>query len=217
MAEFIGKDLTCIRGERVVFAKLNFTIEAGEVLYLQGPNGSGKSTLLRLMAGLLRPVSGALLWKGENIHEDSETFRGRLHYVGHQDAIKTALTVEENVTFWAEMSGAALEKRTIAEALEIFSLSHLAALPARFLSAGQRKRLNLARICASSAPLWLLDEPSNSLDTASVSALRHAITAHQNKGGMVAVATHEELVSDSNILDISEFTRPTTDFKEFAA
>ena len=206
MAEFTGQDLTCIRGERVVFSKLAFSIDEGEVLYLQGPNGSGKSTLLRLMAGLLRPVSGELLWGGENTRDDPEIFRGRLHYVGHQDAVKTALTVEENLTFWAGMSGAEPEKRLVRDALKTFSLTHLAALPARFLSAGQRKRLNLARICASAAPLWLLDEPANSLDTDSVVALRHAIAAHQDKGGMVAVATHEELVSDSNILDISEFT-----------
>jgi heme exporter protein A len=206
MADFSGNDLTCIRGERVVFAKLAFSIGEGEVLYLRGPNGSGKSTLLRLMAGLLRPVSGELRWNGESTKEDAETFRGLLHYVGHQDAIKTALTVEENVTFWAEMSGVDPEKRNVGEALEIFSLSHLASLPARFLSAGQRKRLNLARLCASPAPLWLLDEPANSLDKASVGALRSAITAHQEKGGLVAVATHEELSPDTNILDISEFT-----------
>ena len=206
MTDFSGKDLTCIRGERVVFAKLNFSIDEGDVLYLQGPNGSGKSTLLRLMAGLMRPIGGALLWNGENIQEDAETFRGLLHYVGHQDAVKTALTVEENLSFWAEMSCAEPEKRTVKEALKTFSLDHLASLSARFLSAGQRKRLNLARICATSAPLWLLDEPSNSLDLDSLSALRGAISAHQEKGGMVAVATHEELVSDSNILDISEFT-----------
>ncbi|MDP7601206.1 MAG: heme ABC exporter ATP-binding protein CcmA [Rhodospirillales bacterium] len=206
MAEFTGNDLTCIRGERVVFAKLAFAIGEGEVLYLRGPNGSGKSTLLRLMAGLLRPVGGQILWNGESTLEDAKTFRGLLHYVGHQDAIKTALTVEENLTFWAEMSGVDPAKRSVGEALENFSLSHLASLPARFLSAGQRKRLNLARICASPAPLWLLDEPANSLDKASVDALRSAITAHQEKGGLVAVATHEELSPESDVLDISEFT-----------
>ena len=206
MAEFTGNNLTCIRGERVVFAKLTFAIGEGEVLYLRGPNGSGKSTLLRLMAGLLRPVGGQILWNGESTLEDAKTFRGLLHYVGHQDAIKTALTVEENLTFWAEMSGVGPAKRSVGEALENFSLSHLASLPARFLSAGQRKRLNLARICASPAPLWLLDEPANSLDKASVGVLRSAITAHQEKGGLVAVATHEELSPESNVLNISEFT-----------
>ncbi|MFP6710251.1 MAG: heme ABC exporter ATP-binding protein CcmA [Rhodospirillales bacterium] len=213
MAEFIGQELTCIRGERVVFSDLSFAIGEGEVLYLRGPNGSGKSTLLRLMAGLLRPTNGTILWNGENARDDAETFRGLLHYVGHQDAIKTALTVEENLTFWAEMSGVDPEKRAVGEALEEFSLGHLSTLPARFLSAGQRKRLNLARICASPAPLWLLDEPSNSLDTESLGALRSAISAHQEKGGLVAVATHEELGSDTNVLDISEFTKK----KEVAA
>ena len=193
----------------MVFTKLNFSIDEGEVLYLQGPNGSGKSTLLRLMAGLLHPVSGTLNWNGESIREEAESFRGLLHYIGHQDAIKTALTVEENLSFWAEMSGVAPESRTVREALKKFSLSHLASLPARFLSAGQRKRLNLARLCASSAPLWLLDEPSNSLDTESVGALRSVLEGHQDKGGMVAVATHEELVSDTNILDLSDFTKNT--------
>ncbi len=209
MTKFVGEDLTCIRGERVVFSALNFSIDEGEVLYLQGPNGSGKSTLLRLMAGLLRPISGSLLWNGESIRDDAEHFRGLLHYIGHQDAVKTALTVEENLSFWAEMSGVDPENRSIKDALKTFSLSHLASLPARFLSAGQRKRLNLARLCASSAPLWLLDEPSNSLDTDSVAALRGVIEAHQDKGGMVAVATHEELVSDTNILDFDDFTKNT--------
>ena len=118
MAEFIGQELTCIRGERVVFSDLSFAIGEGEVLYLRGPNGSGKSTLLRLMAGLLRPTNGTILWNGENARDDAETFRGLLHYVGHQDAIKTALTVEENLTFWAEMSGVDPEKRAVGEALE---------------------------------------------------------------------------------------------------
>ena len=188
-------------------------VEAGEIVALVGPSGSGKSTLLRLMAGLLRPTNGTILWNGENARDDAETFRGLLHYVGHQDAIKTALTVEENLTFWAEMSGVDPEKRVVGEALEEFSLGHLSTLPARFLSAGQSKRLNLARICASPAPLWLLDEPSNSLDTESLGALRSAISAHQEKGGLVAVATHEELGSDTNVLDIFEFTKK----KEVAA
>jgi heme exporter protein A len=215
MTDFSGKDLTCIRGERVVFARLTFSIREGELLYLQGPNGSGKSTLLRLMAGLLRPVSGELLWNGQNIKEDGEKFRGQLHYVGHQDAVKTALTVEENLNFWAEMSGVKAREHTVRDALNTFSLGHLATLPAKFLSAGQRKRLNLARVCATSAPLWLLDEPSNSLDTESLIQLKRVITAHREKGGMIAVATHDELISDSNTLNISEFTNTKKTTLEF--
>lgn len=206
MTSFSGEKLTCIRGERTVFTNLNFSINEGEVLYLKGPNGSGKSTLLRLMAGLLNPVNGVLTWNDKDIRDDEGLFKSLIHYVGHQDSIKTALTVEENLRFWAEINSNIKEKSTVQEALEQFSLDNFSTLPARFLSAGQRKRLNLARICATWAPLWLLDEPSNSLDSDSVNALTAAISTHQKKGGIVAIATHENLDVHSNSLDISMFT-----------
>ena len=189
-----------------MFTNLNFSINEGEVLYLIGPNGSGKSTLLRLMAGLLNPVNGVLTWNDKDIRDDEGLFKSRIHYVGHQDSIKTALTVEENLRFWAEINSDIKEKSTVQEALEQFSLDNLSTLPARFLSAGQRKRLNLARICANWAPLWLLDEPSNSLDSDSVNTLTAAISTHQKKGGIVAIASHENLDVHSNSLDISMFT-----------
>ena len=206
MTSFSGEKLTCSRGERTVFTNLNFSINEGEVLYLKGPNGSGKSTLLRLMAGLLNPVNGVLTWNDKDIRDDEGLFKSRIHYVGHQDSIKTALTVEENLRFWAEINSDIKEKSTVQEALEQFSLDNLSTLPARFLSAGQRKRLNLARICATWAPLWLLDEPSNSLDSDSVNTLTAAISTHQKKGGIVAIASHENLDVHSNSLDISMFT-----------
>ena len=212
MTSFLGEKLTCIRGERVIFTNLNFSINEGEVLYLKGPNGSGKSTLLRLMAGLLPPTSGALTWNNKDINDDEGLFRSLIHYVGHQDAIKTGLTVEENLHFWAEMNSYMKEAGTVQKALTEFSLDNLSTLPARFLSAGQRKRLNLARLSATSAPLWLLDEPSNSLDSDSVKILSRAISEHQQKGGMVAIATHEKLDINSNTLNLSMFT----DFKASA-
>ena len=212
MTSFLGEKLTCIRGERVIFTNLNFSINEGEVLYLKGPNGSGKSTLLRLMAGLLPPTSGALTWNNKYINDDERLFRSLIHYVGHQDAIKTGLTVEENLHFWAEMNSYMKEAGTVQKALKEFSLDNLSTLPARFLSAGQRKRLNLARLSATSAPLWLLDEPSNSLDSDSVKILSRAISEHQQKGGMVAIATHEKLDINSNTLTLSMFT----DFKASA-
>lgn len=209
MSQFSGTNLTCIRGERIVFEALDFSLGEGEVLYLRGRNGSGKSTLLRVMVGLLGVVEGEMTWNGEPLSEDPEGHRARLHYVGHQDAIKTALTVTENLAFWAEMSGVDKSKCTIPEALETFSLSHLAQLPARFLSAGQKRRLNLARIVASPAPLWLLDEPTNSLDKESVAALYDAIAAHRQKGGMVLLATHDDLTEDVRILDLGQFEMKT--------
>jgi len=158
------------------------------------------------MAGLLNPVNGVLTWNDKDIRDDEGLFKSRIHYVGHQDSIKTALTVEENLRFWAEINSDIKEKSTVQEALEQFSLDNLSTLPARFLSAGQRKRLNLARICATWAPLWLLDEPSNSLDSDSVNTLTAAISTHQKKGGIVAIASHENLDVHSNSLDISMFT-----------
>ncbi len=205
MSQFTGTNLACIRGERVVFEALEFAISEGEVLYLRGRNGSGKSSLIRVMVGLLRAVEGDMFWNGENLSEDPEGHRARLHYVGHQDAIKPALTVTENLTFWAEMSGVDAGKQTVPEALDAFSLNHLAKLPARFLSAGQKRRLNLARIVASPAPLWLLDEPTNSLDKESVAALYDAIAQHRQKGGMVVLATHDDLTEDVRILDLGDF------------
>ncbi len=206
MTSFSGKKLTCVRSGRIVFTSLNFMISQGEVLYLKGPNGSGKSTLLRLMAGILRPSNGALTWNNNDIHDDEGLFRSRVHYVGHQDAIKAGLTVEENIRFWVEMNYCMKEKYSIQTALKVFSLDNLSTLPARFLSAGQRKRLNLARLSATYAPLWLLDEPTNSLDSDSVRILSRAISDHQQNGGMVAIATHEDLDLKDNVLNLSEFT-----------
>ena len=205
MTKFSGTDLTCIRGERLVFTELSFSIKKGQILHLKGPNGSGKSTLLRLMAGLIRPAKGVVLWKKENILSEPELFHQILHYVGHQDAVKAALTVEENLSFWARMANVDKEERFVHEALTKFSLSHLASLPARFLSAGQRKRLNLSRIYATKAPLWLLDEPSNSLDTESLRILIEAISGHQRAGGLTAIATHDDLGLNCNNLDVSMF------------
>jgi heme exporter protein A len=205
MTSFLGKKLTCIRGGRVVFTNLNFSINAGELLYLKGPNGSGKSTLLRLMAGILRPNGGGLTWNNSDIHDNEELFRSNIHYVGHKDAIKTGLTVEENLSFWAEMNFNSKEKGAVKTALEKSSLDNFSTLPARFLSAGQRKRLNLARLYTTYAPLWLLDEPSNSLDSESVKVLSLAISEHRQTGGMVAIATHEDLGIENNILDLSMF------------
>ena len=214
MIKFSGENLTCIRGERIVFADLSFSIDEGEMLYLKGPNGSGKSTLLRLMAGLLRPSIGSLTWGGIDISDDDELFRSLIHYVGHQDAIKTALTVEENLSFWVNINSGTHKKNNVREALDHFSLEKFAKLPAKFLSAGQRKRLNLARICASWAPLWLLDEPSSSLDVASLNTLNTVMSNHQKKGGMIAIATHEKIDLMHNYLDIPKFTEPNMLFWE---
>ncbi|MBV8397406.1 MAG: heme ABC exporter ATP-binding protein CcmA [Acetobacteraceae bacterium] len=178
-------DLATFRGERLVFRDLCFEVAAGGALVLKGPNGSGKSTLLRLIAGLVRAAAGRLLWNGEDALADLAGHAKRVAYLGHQDAVKPGLTVAENLRFAARISGG-----SVAASLEWMGLSALADLPARMLSAGQRRRLALARVALSPSPLWLLDEPTLGLDTGSVERLGTLLADHRARGGLVIAATH---------------------------
>ncbi len=208
MAEFSGEKLTCIRGERGVFADLSFRVADGGALLLTGPNGSGKSSLLRLMAGLMRPAAGALFWEGRAIREDYEAHRTRLAYVGHLDAIKSSLTVAENVGFWTSLLGTEEGNGSARheQALSVFRLEHLAELPAHMLSAGQRRRLGLSRILCVPVKLWLLDEPSVSLDERAVGDLAAAVARHRATGGMAVVSSHTLLeLPDAERLDLSSY------------
>ena len=207
MPKFSGSHLTCIRGERTVFAGLDFSVDGGEALYLLGPNGAGKSSLLRLMAGLLRPAAGELVWDRDAISDDLAGHRRRVHYVGHHDAIKGVLTVEENLAFWAAIEGS--RPTAAMDALTRFGLGALAASPARFLSAGQRRRLNLARLVTSPAPVWLLDEPATALDQESAAVLQRVISAHQASGGLVVIASHDEPVADARTLNLQAGGTPS--------
>jgi heme exporter protein A len=190
---FKGQNLACERGERLVFAGLGFSLGPGEALILTGPNGSGKSSLLRLMAGLLKPAEGQLLWEGQPLDEEPEAHRRRVHYLGHQEAVKPVLTLSENLSFWAALKGGDVGEAAILEALDRFGLKPLAELPARYLSAGQRRRLALARLLAAPGELWLLDEPTVGLDAASVQRLCKEIEAARERGARIVHATHLEL------------------------
>jgi heme exporter protein A len=183
--------LAAFRGERLVFRDLDFCVPAGGALTLIGANGSGKSTLLRLLAGLVRPIAGRLLWNGEDALADLPSHAARVTYLGHLDAVKPGLTVGENLRFSATMSGGA-----IGDALQALSLGDLADVPARFLSAGQKRRLALARLGLSVAPLWLLDEPTVGLDAASQKRVGVVLSAHRARGGIVVAATHVPLPLD---------------------
>ena len=204
---FSVENLTCVRGGRTVFAGLGFTLETGGVLMLVGPNGSGKSSLLRLMAGLLKPAAGNLKWDREEIYEDPEIHSGRLHYVGHLDAVKPALSVFENVSFWSSlMNGCSENGESTIKALNTFGLGHLEKVPGRFLSTGQKKRVNLARILASPAPLWLLDEPTAALDKETIISLEAAINHHCTAGGMVVISTHSDIkLPEHQVIDLAGF------------
>jgi heme exporter protein A len=192
-----GRGLRCVRGGREVFAGLDFDADAGEALAVVGPNGAGKTSLLRLIAGLLAMEGGSI----ELLSGDAElTLPEQTHYLGHRDAMKPALTVTENLTFWAEFLGGT--PADPAECIAAVGLSHAAALPAGFLSAGQRRRLSIARLLAVHRPIWLLDEPTSALDLASQKMFAGLMTAHLGRGGMIIAATHAPLGIEARELRI---------------
>lgn len=192
---FTAESLTCQRGGRVVFADLSFRLCTGAAVMLLGPNGSGKSSLLRVLAGLLKPIQGGLNWNDLKAGDDPEAHVARLHYVGHHDALKPVLTVAENVRFWASLhdhDGQASWQRT-EDALTRLDLLRLRDYPCKMLSAGQKRRANLARLLAAPAQLWLLDEPATALDRASVATLEAIIADYRAAGGMVVLSTHQDI------------------------
>ena len=181
-------------------------MEPGDAVLLTGPNGSGKSSLLRLMAGLLPPHAGRLSWAGTPVADDPLAQRFRVAYLGHLDACKPMLSALENVSFWAGLARPHDGTSTAAEALETMGLGDLADVPGRFLSAGQKRRLALARLLVTPAPLWLLDEPTVALDGDARARLEAAAAAHRAAGGMVALATHAPIaLPGAATLDLERF------------
>ena len=191
----MGHDLGCIRGGREVFTGVNFSVAAGEALAVTGRNGAGKTTLLRLIAGLLEVAGGRLELSGG---EADATLAEQAHYLGHRDALKPALSVRENLEFWYAFLGdrdasTASTASATTSALETVGLGALAGLPAAYLSAGQRRRLAIARLVAAPRPIWLLDEPTAALDAASQRRLAELMRSHLAGGGMIVAATHGPL------------------------
>ncbi len=184
-----GSDLTCVRGGREVFTALSFAVDAGEALAVTGRNGAGKSSLLRQIAGLLALAHGTLRLDGGDAEQ---TLAEQCHLLGHRDAVKPSLTVIENLQFWCDFLGAdTLLPPT--DGLEAAGIAHLSDLPASFLSAGQRRRLGIARLVAVKRPVWLLDEPTSALDSDAQALLAGLMTTHLHSGGLIIAATHDPL------------------------
>jgi heme exporter protein A len=178
-------DLSCRRGGRLLFEGLSFTLDPGEALLVTGPNGAGKTSLLRLIAGLLTVDGGSFRVTGAS---PDAMLPELCHYVGHANGIKHALSVRENLAFYAEFLGG--DGADLSDALAAFRLGELADFPAGLLSAGQKRKLALSRLFAAPRPIWLLDEPSVSLDAASVKQLDSALGRHLKAGGVAIVASH---------------------------
>jgi heme exporter protein A len=181
-------DLACRRGGREVFAGVSFSIAGGESLTIRGRNGAGKSSLLRMTVGLVRIAGGRLALEGG---DPELTIGEQAHYLGHLDALKPSLSVVENLRFWSDFLGAAAVD--LGEPLRAVGLDALADLPAAYLSAGQRRRLSIARLLAVKRPLWLLDEPTSTLDAAAQTKLGEIMRAHLAGGGIMLAATHSPL------------------------
>jgi heme exporter protein A len=185
LMQLAADNLACTRGGRAVFTGLSFSLSAGEALVVTGRNGAGKSSLLRMIAGLVHISAGRLELSGG---DREATLAEQAHYLGHHDALKPSLSVGENLQFWAEFLGASRD--AVQPALEAVDLSPLTGLPAAYLSAGQRRRLSIARLVAVRRPIWLLDEPTSALDVPSQGRLAELMRSHLASGGIIVAAAH---------------------------
>lgn len=185
--------LSCIRGERRLFAGVGFDLAPGEWLHVQGENGSGKTTLLRALVGLSPPAEGDIRWGGEPIRRLGEDYRREMLYLGHHGAVKEELTPLENLKLAAALDGRHLDERESLAALHRFGLKGREELPVRFLSAGQKRRVLLARLVTRNARLWVLDEPFTALDVKAVDMLSALIAEHLQNGGLAILTSHQAM------------------------
>jgi heme exporter protein A len=183
-----ARELSCIRDERVLFSELNFTLKSEQILLIEGRNGAGKTSLLRILTGFRKPEAGDLFWNDEAI-DDTQEFYQDTAYIGHNNGLKDTLTAEENLRYAQAL---AISTLTIDDALEQVGLNGYQETLVRFMSAGQRRRLALARLLCTYKPLWILDEPFTSLDRASIKLFEKFIESHANQGGLVIMTSHHD-------------------------
>lgn len=186
-----GINLSCVRGERPLFSGIDLAVDAGEWLHVRGGNGVGKTSLLRLIAGLSQPAEGEIRWDGEPIASSSRAYHSDLLFLGHQGALKEDLSALENIELAAALDGYPSTRVEVSAALRRFGLQGREDLPVRFLSAGQKRRVLLARLLTRKAKLWVLDEPFNALDARGVDMLGALVGEHLAGGGMAVITSHQ--------------------------
>jgi heme exporter protein A len=196
--------LTCVRGDRPLFSGVDLAVGAGEWLHVRGTNGSGKTSLLRLLAGLSQPEAGEVRWQGEPIARDAQDYRRALLFLGHHAAVKDELTGAENLRLAAQLDDVEVAPAEVLRALHRFGLKGREDLPVRFLSAGQKRRVLLARLMIRKAKLWVLDEPFTALDGRAVEMLGALVGEHLAEGGMAVITSHQPVpLAGGKVLELS--------------
>lgn len=188
---FSGENLAYVRSGRIIFKGLSFDLKPSEHILLQGPNGSGKSTLLQVLMGVLAPRAGTVRWQDQNVEEDIKAYHRHIQYLGHRNGLQPSLDLVQNASFWMGLAGIKPDEKIIESALKAVGLFDFADFPSHVLSAGQQRRLAIARLIVTKPKLWLLDEPTVSLDEASKAKFFEILQQHLHQGGMAIIATHD--------------------------
>ena len=203
VATLEAREITCVRGERELFSGLSLQVLPGQCLHIRGENGVGKTSLLRILTGLASPEVGEVLWNGRSIKKDASDYHSQLLFLGHRDALKEDLSALENLRMYAAIDGIALSEQDAFASLWRFGLKGREDLPVNCLSAGQKKRVLMARIVTRRAPVWILDEPFNALDAHAVAELQGLIAEHLENGGLAVLTSHQPLaIPGLRVLDL---------------
>lgn len=197
------QDLTCVRGDRKLFSNLSFSLSSGDCLHVRGENGVGKTSLLRLLTGLSKPEAGQVLWNQESISKQANQYHRNLLFLGHRDALKEELSALENLQIYATLDGITLPVEKALAALWRFGLRGRENLPVNYLSAGQKRRVLMARMLTRHAKLWILDEPFNALDVNAIARLEELMVEHLASGGLLVLTSHQAVgIPNVRVLDL---------------